>query len=428
MTKARDLANNALGSKPKVVDAKGDLIVASADDTAVRVAIGANDTVLTADSSTTSGVKWAASAAFTSYYINSTSATPIDGNNLTIPEGDYTATIISDNDVVEIDNIGYGKGTSGYLSSLSDIDFIGKPAGLTWTVTNLSLATIINNVVFGNGIFVGAMQSGSVITSTDGITWTTRDAGFGTTVIAAIVYGNDLFIVGGNTALISTSTDGVTWTTRGTIFASGYVNCLAYGNNLYLAGGNDGQLATSTDGTTWTTRTSNFTAGTTIINGIAYGNGIYVAVGNSNRTTISTDGITWTSGSANFGASPNGIQTILFNRGQFFIGGDSGKASTSTDGIAWVPFNPSTTTTIQRIAYGNGLLVATCQAGVLTTSYDGITWVSKASNFGNTRILGAAFGNGVYIAVGYNSLVGRSTQSGTFQASFIPVSETINLP
>ena len=43
-----------------IVDAKGDLISATAADTPARLAVGANDTVLTADSSTATGLKWAA--------------------------------------------------------------------------------------------------------------------------------------------------------------------------------------------------------------------------------------------------------------------------------------------------------------------------------------------------------------------------------
>jgi hypothetical protein len=59
--------NSKIGSasaiNPTIVDAKGDIIAATAADTVDRLAVGANDTVLTADSSAATGLKWATPAA-----------------------------------------------------------------------------------------------------------------------------------------------------------------------------------------------------------------------------------------------------------------------------------------------------------------------------------------------------------------------------
>jgi hypothetical protein len=64
MSKARDLSDNALGTKPKVVDAKGDLVVGTGADAAARLAAASTaGYILTTDSGETTGLKWAAPAA-----------------------------------------------------------------------------------------------------------------------------------------------------------------------------------------------------------------------------------------------------------------------------------------------------------------------------------------------------------------------------
>lgn len=57
---AYDLADAAIAKS--LVDAKGDLLVGSADNTVARLAVGTDNYVLTADSSATNGIKWAAAA------------------------------------------------------------------------------------------------------------------------------------------------------------------------------------------------------------------------------------------------------------------------------------------------------------------------------------------------------------------------------
>ena len=50
-----------------IVDAKGDLISATANDTPARLAVGANGTILTADSAESTGLKWVARPTFYAY-------------------------------------------------------------------------------------------------------------------------------------------------------------------------------------------------------------------------------------------------------------------------------------------------------------------------------------------------------------------------
>lgn len=52
------LPSNAIDAN--LVNAKGDLLVGTADNTIARVGVGTNGHILTADSAETAGVKWAA--------------------------------------------------------------------------------------------------------------------------------------------------------------------------------------------------------------------------------------------------------------------------------------------------------------------------------------------------------------------------------
>ncbi len=66
-----------------LVDAKGDLLAASADNTITRLAVGTNTYVLTADSSEATGLKWAAATAGTITAVTGTA--PIASSGGTTP-------------------------------------------------------------------------------------------------------------------------------------------------------------------------------------------------------------------------------------------------------------------------------------------------------------------------------------------------------
>lgn len=80
-----DYITSGSAINPTIVDAKGDIIAATAADTVARLAVGANDTVLTADSSTATGLKWATASAGGLTLISTTSLTGATVNLTSIP-------------------------------------------------------------------------------------------------------------------------------------------------------------------------------------------------------------------------------------------------------------------------------------------------------------------------------------------------------
>jgi hypothetical protein len=72
---------DATGISATIFDAKGDIIAATAADTADRLAVGTNGQVLTADSTTATGLKWASAGYTPKGYtlLNSPSGTTLSG-------------------------------------------------------------------------------------------------------------------------------------------------------------------------------------------------------------------------------------------------------------------------------------------------------------------------------------------------------------
>ena len=97
--------NNASAAIAKtIVDAKGDIIVATAADTVSRLAVGANDTVLVADSAQATGVKWATPASGGMTLISTTTLTGASVTISSIPATYYNLQLVIRNYKPATDN------------------------------------------------------------------------------------------------------------------------------------------------------------------------------------------------------------------------------------------------------------------------------------------------------------------------------------
>jgi hypothetical protein len=125
---------------------------------------------------------------------------------------------------------------TGVITSTSD--------GLTWT-ERLNAGASFNHLVFGNGVFVAAGDSGRVTWSADGLSWT--DVTVGAANGVSLAFTGSEFIVS-VTSGVFTSSDGAHWT-----MSSATRGADAYFNGHWLSFGWPASIAASTDGAQWTT-------------------------------------------------------------------------------------------------------------------------------------------------------------------------------
>ena len=139
-----------------ILDAKGDLISATAADTPARLAVGANGTVLTADSAESTGLKWATPsvAVAKNYLINGGFAIAQRGTSFTASNNNddaYTLDrwyILSDtNDVIDVTQDTTTVPTNGQFAIALDVETVNKKFGIATIIENRDIIGLIGNTV-----------------------------------------------------------------------------------------------------------------------------------------------------------------------------------------------------------------------------------------------------------------------------------------
>jgi hypothetical protein len=232
----------------------------------------------------------------------------------------------------DIWGIAYGNGV--YAAGTYTGDIIISSNGIRWTqpTTYPDVTTIVDMAYCPtNQRFVGAVSDGTLLYSDDsGDTWITH--AFSSPVnLSGLYYVHDRFIGVGLNGTLITSPDGIAWSSITTPSAQS-LRGAAYGNNTFVIVGFKGEVVTSQDdGATWDVQTS---VTTEDLNSVAYGNGTFVAAGGYSGDVItSADGINWTCHDGILPMSP--CYSITFYDDVFLAVGSDGDVYSSTDGAAW---------------------------------------------------------------------------------------------
>lgn len=315
-----------------------------------------------------------------------------DGTILRSADGNMWTRVVSPT-VSHLEGVAYGNGrfvaVGGYNATIISTN------GVDWVYHTYSTNADLYCIGFAHGLFIAAGYSfdngiSALLTSPDGVTWTSRNFTFNTIFDRIQVLNNQVIAVG--FSAIGVSSDATNWTYMGTA----YFDDVTYGQGKYVGVGLGGRLyvgpALNNMGSQSVDPDLAYS-----FHDVAYGHAGFVAGDSSARIFISRDGTNWAKSPATVW-----LEKLTYGAGRYVGIGGSAIAS-SSDGTNWTYHYANGVYQWTSITYGGGKFVA-AGVGAIMTSPDGVTWTRHDSLAPGTYLYELSYGNGVYAAYNYRDL------------------------
>ncbi|MBR3197087.1 MAG: phage tail family protein [Methanobrevibacter sp.] len=306
--------------------------------------------------------------------------------------------------------------------------------GKEWTIVNIS-NPYLKNICYSSelNLFVAVGQNGTILTSSDGLNWTSQTSGI-SSLLNSICYSDDLnlFIAVGASGIILTSSDGINWTSQISNVTQNLYSII-YGYNKFVAVGASGTILTSSDGVSWTSRSG---AESYTMKEIIYSKDLelFIAIAGTNNI-ISKDGITWNVQLlGSYGTNAICYSSELNLLVMVGYGSENIYIFTSLDGINW-NVNTKPIISLGGICYSSelNLFVAVgfksgfTTATIILTSSDGLNWTSQIS--GTNKALQAICYSSelnLFVAVGASGTILTSSDGISWTSQISEVSVQLN--
>ena len=244
-----------------------------------------------------------------------------------------------------------------------------------WTFQNpLPTGNRINGAATNGSLLVGVGQCGTIITSTDGTTWSIATSPTARN-LRAVTYAGSLFAAVGDAGTIITSANGTSWTSA-TSNTIADLHCVAYGLTpaKIIAAGAGGALVTSSDGAAWSAATSGTIAD---LFGCAAGSGTAVVTGSNGTVITSVNGTAWTPRTSGTSAD---LFAVAYNGSRFCAAGGQGTVLLSTDGAAWSPASSPVAGHLYALcARADTVIAAGANGAVMTAPNPSTGWTARTS-------------------------------------------------
>lgn len=328
---------------------------------------------------------------------------------------------------VSVSNTAAGGGVTNKIYTSTD--------GFYWTERTLPESRAWAGVAYGAGKFVlmsTYSTSGNwltkVATSTDGITWAmVTTSGLGSTPVQDLAFGNGVFVATAPSGATVRSTNGTAWTAGGNASAN---NKMLFGNGFFVAwSSGDGDVKWSTDGLVWTASATHsmpqpYSYPTKFTFAGAY---FFVLSGYNRQYAYSSDGKTWTVGNAPVDTQPASV-TYAGGKYVMAVGGQIATATTPSNftiaASSGVPGSNSNApyTSVWMSSPAMAVVVATAPppAGYSPNNYWTAGWEYQQGAVPNGDTI--AYGVGRYVAHynGTSGYIWSSADSGkTWQVSVL---------